>query len=70
LIDDWNGWKQVIIPIEKFVSRFGYQKNGQKINGKKDYPLTSLQFGTFQFDNPANKGKFKLIINEIELTKE
>ncbi|MGC8764721.1 MAG: carbohydrate binding domain-containing protein [Brevinematia bacterium] len=68
LRDSWNGWRQVSIPFKKFRFRTDYQFPNAKINGRKDYPLTSCIIEI----SSVNSGNVtaKLVINEIEITRE
>ncbi len=70
VLDNWDGWKELSIPISKFESRSPYQKNRKSINKKIDYPLKTLQFEIFEINQPQSKSKLNLIIGEIEVTKE
>ncbi len=69
--DDWLNWKRVDIPLDKLKYR-SYQNVAAK-NRKVDYPVNHLHFQVFAFSEPflyPTIGKFTLILNEIEITKE
>ncbi len=58
LTDDWKGWKQISIRLNSFKFR------------KKDYPLFSLDFEMNSSERPSSTGNFRLIIGEMEVTRE
>ncbi len=64
VVDNWKGWKQIIIPLKSFTERADWQPDKAVKNGKIDYPLKSFQFCT-----TAN-GTFDLYFGQIEVTKE
>lgn len=69
--DDWVNWKRVTIPLDKLKFR-SYQNVAPK-NRKLDYPVNHLHFQVFSFGEAflyPTIGKFTLILNEIEITKE
>lgn len=67
--DNWEGWKQVIIPLKKFVSRSDYQDSKAKINRKIDYPIQQIQFFNAN-NNSGGSGKLVLYFDLFEVTNE
>jgi hypothetical protein len=67
--DNWEGWKQVIIPLKKFVSRSDYQDSKAKVNRKIDMPVGQVQF--FNASNVSGgSGKLTLYFDLFEVTNE
>ena len=67
--DNWEGWKQVIIPLKKFYSRSDYQDSKAKINRKIDYPVKQIQFFNAN-NNSGGSGKLILYFDLFEVTNE
>jgi hypothetical protein len=44
LEDDFEGWKQIIIPFSAFFPRSDWQPYNAEKNGKIDFPIMSFQF--------------------------
>ena len=63
LIDNWIGWKEIVIPIQQFHSRIDWQTRNVKINYKIDYPVHSFHFCSF------NYGHMVLAFDRIEVVK-
>lgn len=68
LKDNWEGWKQVIIPLNKFKSRSDYQAPKAKVNRKIDYPIKQIQF--FNANNNSGSGQIVLYFDLFEVTNE
>lgn len=67
--DNWEGWKQVIIPLNKFVSRSDYQDSKAKVNRKIDMPIGQVQF--FNASNvTGGSGKLTVYFDLFEVTNE
>jgi len=69
LRDNWEGWKQVVIPLKKFVSRSDYQDSKAKINRKIDMPIKQIQFFNAN-NNSGGSGKLVLYYDLLEVTNE
>ncbi|MCX7820804.1 MAG: hypothetical protein N2258_03920 [Brevinematales bacterium] len=70
MYDNWKGWKQIRIPFEKIKSRMDYQDSRARVNRKIDFPIKTLNFELNSYPPASTSGKLKIIINEIELTRE
>jgi hypothetical protein len=69
LKDNWEGWKQVAIPLKKFNSRGDYQDPKAKVNRKIDFPVQQIQF--FNANNMSGgSGKITLYYDLFEVTNE
>ncbi len=66
----WIGFRHITIPLKKIKFRRDYQERLAKINYRIDYPLKGFEFNLDTYTSPANAGKFELIINEMEVTRE
>lgn len=67
--DNWEGWKQVVIPLKKFASRGDYQDSKAKINRKIDMPVKQIQFFNAN-SNSGGSGKITLYFDLLEVTNE
>ncbi len=48
-VDDFEGWKELVIPFESFKSRTDWQPSDASINKKMDFPIREIQFCTSGF---------------------
>lgn len=64
VIDDFNGWQQMICPFEEFSARNDWQPDNADKNGVLDTPLKSYQF------EPRPEAKGSLNFDNVELIKK
>jgi hypothetical protein len=64
LVNNWNGWKKISIPISDFHSRLDWQPEGAKVNRKIDYPLNQLILPCFYYARTI------LYFDDIEVTSD
>ncbi len=48
-VDDFEGWKELVIPLSEFKSRTDWQPSEAFINKKMDFPIFELHFCTSGF---------------------
>ncbi len=48
-VDDFEGWKELVIPLSDFKSRTDWQPSDASINKKMDFPIQEIQFCTSGF---------------------
>lgn len=48
-VDDFEGWKELVIPLSEFKSRTDWQPSDASINKKMDFPIYELHFCTSGF---------------------
>ncbi len=57
--DDFEGWKEFVIPLSEFKSRTDWQASDAVINKKFDFPMMTVQFCT------STLGNFTLYFDDI-----
>jgi endo-1,4-beta-xylanase len=62
--DNFKGWKEISLPIKKFVPRTDYQDPKARLNNRLDYPLAFIHFFT------SDKGGYTLVYDDIIVTDE
>ncbi len=70
ILDNWEDWKEISIPFEKIKSRLDYQFPTAKVNRKIDFPIKIFTFEISSLYPILNVGNAKIILNQIELTRE
>ncbi len=59
ITDDFEGWKEFVIPLSEFKWRTDWQASDAVLNKKYDYPMMTVQFCT------ATLGNFTLYFDDI-----
>ncbi|MBU1905532.1 MAG: hypothetical protein KJ923_00865 [Candidatus Omnitrophica bacterium] len=63
VVDDFQGWKQIVCPFSEFFVRDDWQPQDADNNSNLDFPIQSYQF------EPRPEAKGTLYFDQVELVK-